>query len=109
MKYKLFILTITFSILFISCATHVHTIGNGAQTGEKITARQFYLFYGLIPLNSVDTNNMAGFDQVGNFNTNYEIKTQWSLIDAGLAIALGSFTYGLAPIVIQSRTVTITK
>ena len=91
------------SILFVGCATHVHNIGIGPETGQKITARQWYLFYGLVPLNSVDTNEMA------NYAKNYEIQTQTGPIDIGIAIGLGMFTMGLGPVIIQSRTVTVTK
>ena len=96
-------------MLFISCATHLHTVGHGPQTGIKVTSRQFYLFYGLVPLNSVDTNEMAGIDSNGNYITDYEIKTQTGPIDIVLAFGLGVFTYGIGPAIIQSRTVTITK
>ena len=56
MNQKLITITLIISMLFISCATHVHTVGYGPQTGIKETNRQFYLLYGLVPLNSVDTN-----------------------------------------------------
>ncbi|SVC71572.1 uncharacterized protein METZ01_LOCUS324426 [marine metagenome] len=97
------------SILFVGCATHVHHIGMGPQIGEKITARQWYLFYGLIPINSVNTNKMAGMDMNGDFITNYEIQTQTGPTDILIAIGLGMITFGAGPAIIQSRTVTITK
>jgi len=96
-------------MLFVSCATHLHHVGNGSQTRIKVTSRQFYLFYGLVPLNSVDTNEMAGIDLNGNYITDYEIKTQTGPIDILLAIGLGFFTLGLGPVIIQSRTVTVTQ
>ena len=109
MNNKLIAVTLIISMLFISCATHLHHVGYGPQTGEKITSRQFYLFYGLVPLNSVDTKEMAGIDSNGNYITDYEIKTQTGPIDIILAFGLGSLTYGIGPIIIQSRTVTVTK
>ena len=90
-------------MLFISCATHVHHIGTGPEEGQRVTARQWYLFYGLVPLNTVDTNKMA------DSAINYEIQTQTGPIDIGIAIGLGMITYGLGPAIIQSRTVTVTK
>ena len=96
-------------MLLISCATHVHTVGYGPQTGTKVTSRQYYLLYGLVPLNSVDTNEMAGIDLNGNYITDYEIQTQTGPIDIVLAFGLGVFTYGIGPAIIQSRTVTVTK
>ena len=92
-------------MLFISCATHIHTIGYGPQTGVKATARQYYLLWGFIPLNTVDTNEMAGTDINGNQIENYEIQTQFGVLD--IAINLVSFfTIGL---LVSSRTVTVTK
>ena len=109
MNNKLITILLIISMLFVGCATHLHNVGYGPQTGIKVTSRQFYLFYGLVPLNSVDTNEMAGIDSNGNYITDYEIKTQTGPIDILLAFGLGLFTYGIGPAIIQSRTVTITK
>ena len=109
MKNKLLIITLIFSILFVGCATHVHHVGAGPQIGHKITARQYYLFGGLVPINSVDTNELAGIDINGNPIANYEIQTQIGPIDIALSIALAMFTWGIGPWIIQSRTVTVTK
>ena len=109
MNNKLITITLIISMLFISCATHLHTVGYGPQTGAKVTSRQFYLLYGLVPLNSVDTKEMAGIDSNGNYITDYEIKTQTGPIDIVLAFGLGLITYGIGPAIIQSRTVTVTR
>ena len=109
MNNKLIAITLIMSMLFISCATHVHTIGYGPQSGVKATARQYYLLYGLVPLNTVDTNEMAGIDINGNQIEDYEIQTQTGPIDLILAFGLGMFTFGIGPAIIQSRTVTVTK
>ena len=103
MKKQLIIICMIISILFLGCATHVHHVGAGPQIGHKVTARQWYLFYGLVPLNSVDTNEMA------NSAENYEIQTQTGPIDIVIAFGLGLFTFGIGPLIIQSRTVTVTK
>ena len=109
MNKKLIAITLIISMLFISCATHIHTVGYGPQTGVKATARQYYLLYGLVPLNTVDTNEMAGIDINGNQIEDYEIQTQTGPIDIVLAFGLGVFTFGIGPAIIQSRTVTVTK
>ena len=109
MNNKLITITLIISMLFISCATHVHTVGHGPKVGTKVTSRQYYLLYGLVPLNSVNTNEMAGIDSNGNYITDYEIQTQTGLIDIALAFGLGVLTYGIGPAIIQSRTVTVTK
>ena len=81
------------SILFVGCATHVHIIGTGPEIGYIVTARQYYLFN--IPLNSVDTNEMA------DSAANYEILTQTVPFDIAInAVGLG---------IVTSRTVTVTK
>ena len=109
MNNKLIAITLIISMLFISCATHVHTVGYGPQAGTKVTSRQFYLLYGLVPLNSVDTNKMAGIDSNGNYITDYEIQTQTGPVDIAITVGLGIVTFGIGPAIIQSRTVTVTK
>ena len=105
MNNKLIAITLIISMLFISCATHLHTVGYGPQTGVKATARQYYLLYGLVPLNTVDTNEMAGTDIVGNQIEDYEIQTQFGVLDITINW-ISLFTTGLF---ISSRTVTVTK
>ena len=108
MQKKLIVMCMITSMLFIGCATHVHNIGTGPigagpENGNKVTARQWYLFYGLVPLNSVDTNEMADSAE------NYEIQTQTGPIDIAISVGLGIVTFGIGPAIIQSRTVTVTK
>ena len=103
MQKKLLVLCMIISMIFIGCATHVHHIGEGPEIGNKVTARQWYLFYGLVPLNSIDTNEMA------NSAKNYEIQTQVGAVDIGISIGLALVTWGIGPAIIQSRTVTVTK
>lgn len=62
-------------LLIISCATHVHKVGNGAQGNDMMIERQWYLLFGLMPVNEVDTNAMAGGA------TDYEIITQYTGLD----------------------------
>ena len=103
MKKKIAILTVATSLLIVACSTHVHTIGTGPEAGIRVTSRQFYLFYGLIPLNTVDTDEMA------DSAANYEIQTQVGIVDAGIAVGLAIVTLGVGPVIVQSRTVTVTK
>jgi len=79
-----------------SCYTMTHTVGQGASTEETATERQWYLFWGLLKLNDVDSHEMAdGAD-------NYTVKTEQSFLD----IVINIFT-GLATI--HSREITVTK
>ena len=103
MQKKILVLCMIISMIFVGCATHVHNIGAGPEIGNKVTARQWYLFNGLVPLNSVDTNEMA------NSAENYEIQTQVGPLDLAIAVGLGIVTFGIGPAIIQSRTVTVTK
>ena len=103
MKKYILVLCMIMSMIFVGCATHVHNIGTGPEIGHKETARQWYLLYGLVPLNSVDTNEMA------NSAENYEIQTQVGPTDLAISVGLGILTLGIGPAIIQSRTVTVTK
>ena len=94
------------SILFVGCATHLHQVGAGPQIGHKVSARQYYLLWGLVPLNSVDTIELAGNDVNGNPIENFEIQTQVGPLD--IVINTISFVIGYQ-ILVTSRTVTITK
>ena len=87
---------IVFLTLIIGCAAHVHTVGDGAKGSDMTEARQWYILFGLVPLNEVDTKDMSGGAE------NYEIKTEQSALD----IVMNIFT-GL--ISVYSRTVTVTK
>ena len=105
MNNKLITITLIISMLFISCATHLHTVGYGPQIGVKATARQYYLLWGLVPLNTVDTNEMAGTDINGNQIENYEIQTQFGALD----IAINWVSLFTIAGLVSSRTVTVTK
>ena len=96
MKKAVVLIMIVSSLFLIGCSTHIHTVGSGPQTGQVETARQWYILFGLIPLNTVDTGSMAGGA------ANYEIKTSQEALDIIIGIPA---TY----ITVQSRTVTVTK
>ena len=105
MNNKLIAITLIISMLFISCATHIHHVGAGPQIGHQVKARQYYLLWGLVPLNSVDTNELAGTDINGNPIENYEIQTQYGAID----IAINWVSVVTIAGLVSSRTVTVTK
>ena len=99
MKKTVVMIMIVSSLFLIGCSTHFHTVGTGPQTGVSNTARQFYLLYGLIPLNSVDTGAMAGGA------ANYEIQTQVGPMDVVINVASAVAIAGI----VSSRSVTVTK
>ncbi|MCD4797364.1 MAG: hypothetical protein K8R49_09395 [Candidatus Cloacimonetes bacterium] len=80
----------------VGCATHIHTVGNGAQGSQTFETRQWYALFGLVPLNEVDTNSIA------SNATDYEIKTEQGALDIILNMFTGCIT-------VYSRTVTVTK
>ena len=99
MKKAVVMIMIVSSLFLIGCSTHIHTVGTGPQTGVSNTARQYYLLYGLIPLNSVDTGAMAGGA------ANYEIQTQVGPMDVVINVASAVAIAGI----VSSRSVTVIK
>ncbi len=86
----------SFLLLEIGCSTHHHVIGAGAKGNTEIADRQWYILFGLVPLNKVDTQEMAGGAK------DYEIITQTSFLDIVMNIFTGYIT-------IYSRTVEVKK
>ena len=94
---KLSAVLLIVGILFvIGCATHTHVVGNGAQGTDMIESRQWYVLWGLVPINEVDTQAMAGEA------TDYNIITEANLLDAVINSVVGSVS-------IYCRTVTVMK
>ncbi len=79
-----------------ACSTHTHVVGNGGQGGQVQQERQWYILWGLVPINKVDTKTM-----VGNA-TNYTIKTEQSFID-------GLISFVASVVTVSTRTVEVTK
>lgn len=90
------VLLIVGMLFVIGCATHMHTVGNGAQGTDLIESRQWYVLWGLVPINEVDTQAMAGEA------TDYDIITEVNVLDAVINAFVGSAT-------IYCRTVTVLK
>ena len=61
-----------------------------------MSARQWYILWGLVPLNDVDTTELAGG------SVNYEIDTEQGFLDIVINIFTGIVT-------VNSRTVTVTR
>ena len=80
----------------IGCSTHNHKVGNGAQGNDMMMQRQWYILFGLVPLNEVDTKAMAGGA------TDYHIMTQQTPLD----IVINLFTSAIS---VYSRTVVVRK
>ncbi|RQV97723.1 hypothetical protein EH221_03560 [bacterium] len=83
-------------VTLVGCYTNTHVVGKGAQGSDVTTARQWYVLFGLIPINEVDSQQMTGGAK------DYTITTQFTFID----IVIGAFT---GVVSIQPMTVTVTK
>jgi len=88
--------TLVLSAGLTGCFTMKHRVGNGPSTGAESEERQWFILWGLVPLNDVDSQEMAGSA------TNYEVQTQQSFLDVIINIFTGYVS-------IVSRTVTVTK
>lgn len=90
------VLLIVAVLCVLGCSAHTHNVGHGPAFDRTTTQRQWYLLYGLVAINDVDTHAMA------QGRRNYEITTQVTLID---------FIYQavLSPMTITCRTVSVTR
>jgi hypothetical protein len=90
------VLLIVAMLFVIGCAAHVHKVGEGAQGNDITMARQWYVLWGIVPINEVDTNAIA------EGVTDYEITTSVTPIDFVINAVLGNIS-------INCRTVTVQK
>ena len=93
---KFIVLMFVVALFATSCLSHRHIVGNGPKTGVKVESRQWYALWGLVPVGSVNTKELAGGAE------NYEIYTRCNAADFFLNLLTGIVTF-------QSRTVTVTK
>ncbi|MFB3133649.1 MAG: Bor/Iss family lipoprotein [Rhodothermales bacterium] len=78
------------------CSAHTHIIGDGGDGSETVEKRQWYVLWGLVPINDVDSAEMA------DGATDYTIETEQSALD----VIINIFTSFVS---VYSRTVTVTK
>lgn len=86
---------VTILMLMVGCAAHTHVVGDGGQE-MQVNARQWYILWGLVPLNKVDTKEMAAGAE------NYTVYTRHNFLDFLISIPASLVT-------INSRTVSVTK
>ena len=85
------------SLIFVTgCMTHIHVIGGGAKSSMVEQERQWYVLWGLVPINKVDTHAMAKGAK------DYEIKTEMSPLD----VVINIFT---SAVTVYSRTVEVKR
>lgn len=83
-----------FALAAAGCVGHTHVVGLGSTGSNAVTERQFYLFFGLVPVNDVDSQRLAPD------LTSYTVETCFGLGDLLLAPVL-------LPLTVTSRSVTI--
>lgn len=99
---SIFSIALLAAILF-SCNATMHTVGTGGSGDCKSPSsydakkKQWYLLFGLVPLNHVDSKDLAGGAQ------NYTIRTTTSFGDYLISIP-GSYLLGL-----KTQTVRVSK
>ena len=97
MKLRVRLIAALLAVLLLAgCSAHTHMVGAGASGFEKEEGRQWYILWGLVPMNSVDSKAMAGGAE------DYTVHTEMSFIDILIGMVAGMVT-------ISSRTVTVTK
>ena len=90
----LFVVLAAALALLPACVVHRHRVGNGPIGAAEETRRQFYIFFGWLRLNDVDTQRIVADA------SSYDIETEFSLVDVLLAPLL-------LPLTVTSRTVTV--
>jgi hypothetical protein len=83
-------------VCVIGCASHTHKVGHGPAFDRTEIERQWYLLWGLVPINEIDTQVMA------DGKSNYEITTQVTFVDWLYMVVM-------SPATIQCRTVIVTR
>lgn len=74
-KIKSILLMLVIVMAMTSCYTIEHIVGSGAQGTTVLEKKQWYALWGLIPINEVDSKQMAGGAE------NYTIKSQIKFVD----------------------------
>lgn len=98
-RIQSFVMTtlLLFGLLVASgCAAHIHVVGDGGSGTDMVEERQWYVLWGLVPINDVDTSEMS------EGATDYTIQTEQSALD----VVINIFT---SWVTVYSRTVTVTK
>ena len=102
-KTKFVVAMLVLAISLTSCMATMHTVGTGGKGDCKSEGqydakkKQWYLFWGALPLNHVDSKELAGGAK------NYTIRTTTSLGD-GLIAIVGSYFLG-----VKTQTIRVSK
>ncbi len=78
-----------------ACYTFKHTVGNGPTSGMKSQEDQWFILWGLVPLNSVDSKALVGSA------SNYRVTTQFTPLDVIISAFTGWITIHKQTIVVE--------
>jgi hypothetical protein len=78
------------------CVGHTHVVGLGATGTGEVSERQYYLMFGLVPINDVDSQRFA--PDV----TSYTVETRFGIVDLLLAPVLLPFTVTSRSVVVRT-------
>lgn len=83
-------------VMGTGCSTLTHTVGRGPQTGEAVSRREWFYFFGLGRLTKGDSATLA------NGAKDYRVVTERTPVDIVLNLLTSLVT-------VTSRTVTVTR
>ena len=95
-KATILALVFLMTMCTIGCYTMTHQVGSGAQGNNVQQQGQWYVLWGLVPINTVDSHAMAGGA------ANYTVKTQFTFVD----VIITAFT---SMVTVHKQTVFVTK
>ncbi len=95
-NFKALFLALVMLVSFTSCYTLEHQVGQGANSGNSVEKRQWYVLWGLVPINEVDSKAMA------DGATDYTIETKHTFVDVVIGVFTGFVT-------VYPKTVKVTK
>jgi uncharacterized protein YceK len=102
-NFRLIIIALSLFIIMSGCNATMHTVGTGGKGNCKSPSqydakkKQWYLFWGLLPLNHVDSKVLAAGAQ------NYTVRTTFSFGDCLIYIP-GVYLLGL-----KTQTIRVSK
>lgn len=88
-------ISLLLAAIFTSCMTLTHTVGEGAKGNDVVQKKQWYALWGLVPINKVDSKDMAGGAK------DYTIKSQVKFIDYIISAVTGMVTINVQTVEVK--------
>ena len=96
MKILKLVVVLMLVVTMFGCSANQYSMGNGPQGKGVQMERQWYVLYGLVPINTVDVPMMIGDAQ------DYKVRTAQEPLDIVINLVTSWVT-------VSSRTVTVSK